>query len=315
MGEVLRFDDLAPYLLLKNGNYLYKVPFRGGHAVLKVYYGSRGPIAHALKSIENVVFAGQSSYMPKTRLRVERECMALWRRHGFRVFEVYDDVTVEAPRAQCPPGGYLLVEYVEAPKILAYLSDEAVPLERKLVLYRRFLADWGRRHALAIQHREPRLVHENGDGKHVMLVPGEAAARVGGSGTGTGGAPGAAAGGAGGADLDALTESCGFLWFDFEMVYRSRAKVPDHVSHEIAQYLWHTLKTVPPAVAEALLEETVRSYPDRGRLERVYDYFFRHPNPLHRLGRAIDRGLLGRGRKATSKYNVVRRLKERLARP
>lgn len=276
--EVLRFDDLAPYLLLKNGNFLYKVPFRGAHAVLKVYYGSRGTLARLTKSFENVLLAGQTSYMPRTRLRIERECMALWRSHGFRVFELYEGVEVEAPG--CPAGGYLLMEYVEAPKLIDYLCDPAVPTDAKLELYRRFLAEWGRRHALAIAEREPRLVHENGDGKHVMLL----------------GEPGD-----------------GFLWFDFEMVYRSARRVRDHVSHEIVQYLWHTLKTVPPELAEALLEETVRSYPSRERLEAAYGYFYRHPNPLHRLGRALDRRLFARSKKPTSKYNVARRLHERLA--
>lgn len=272
--EVLELDDLSPYLLLQNGNFLYKVPFRGGWAVLKVYYGSRGFLSRIVKSLENVLLAGQSSYMPKTRLRNESACLKLWRKHGFRVFETYPDVEVRAPG--CPPGGYLLMEYVEAEKIIARLSRPDVPVEEKRALYRRFLVDWGRRHEIAIREREPRLVHENGDGKHVMLVGDD------------------------------------FLWFDFEMVYRSRAKIRDHVSHEIIQYLWHTLKTVPPDLAELLLADTVEHYPDRGRLERSYDYFFRHPNPFHRMGRALDRRFYKRSKKPSSKYNVARRLKAKL---
>lgn len=275
--EVLTFEDLAPYLLLKNGNFLYKVPFRGGHACLKVYYGSRSQASRLWKSFENVVFAGQSSYMPKTRLRIERECIDLWRRHGFRVFEVYDDVEVKAPG--CPPGGYLLLEFVQRPKLIERMRDERIPADERFALWRRFLAEWGRRHALAIEHREPRLVHENGDGKHVML-------------------------------LDDGT----MLWFDFEMIYRSRRKVQDHVSHEIVQYLWHTHKTVPKEDRERLFAETVAHYPARERLERAYDYFYRHPNPFHRLGRWIDRTVLGRARKETSKYIVARKLREALER-
>ena len=41
--ETLRFDTLKDKLLLKNGNYLYKVPYRDGHAVLKVW--PRKPLA------------------------------------------------------------------------------------------------------------------------------------------------------------------------------------------------------------------------------------------------------------------------------
>ena len=68
--EVLTFEDLTPYLLLKNGNYLYKVPFRDRFAVLKVYYGSRGTWSRLQKSFSNVVLYGQTSYMPKTRCRI-----------------------------------------------------------------------------------------------------------------------------------------------------------------------------------------------------------------------------------------------------
>ncbi|MFC1707961.1 hypothetical protein ACFL59_14290 [Planctomycetota bacterium] len=273
--EVLEFSDLTPYLLLQNGNYLYKVPFRGGFAVLKVYYGSRGPVSRVVKSVENVVFAGQTSYMPMTRLRTERACMELWRKHGFRVFEIYEDVEVIAP--ECPPGGYLLMEYVEAPKILGYLQEPEASLDEKIELYRRFLAEWGRRHELAISLREPRLVHENGDGNHVMLAEG------------------------------------GFLWFDFEMVYRYRSRVRYQVAHEIVQYLWHTLKAVPQDVAEALLAETVAHYPARQHLHTAYEVFLSHPDPVHRIARALDRTFRKRASKPTSKYNVARRLRAALS--
>ena len=42
--EVLTFESLEPHLLLKNGNFLYKIPFQDSWAVLKVYYGSRGHV-------------------------------------------------------------------------------------------------------------------------------------------------------------------------------------------------------------------------------------------------------------------------------
>jgi len=273
--EVLKFDDLTPFLLLKNGNFLYKVPLRGGLAVLKVYHGSRSGLEMALKSLENVVFGGQTSYMPRTRLRIERECLDLWAKHGFRVFRRYDEVEVIAPA--CPPGGYMLLEYVSKPKLNDYLCDTKVPEAERIATFRRFVAEWGRRHEIAIREREPRLVHENGDGKHVMIL-----------------------------------DDGSFLWFDFEMIYRSRSKVADHVSHEIIQYLWNILKSTPPELKDALLEATVEGYPDRARLERSYDLFHRHPNPFHRLGRAVDRNLGARRKKKNSKYHVAQWLRDRL---
>lgn len=275
MSEVLRFNDLGPYLLLKNGNYLYKIPFRGGWAVLKVYYDSRGWIARLRKSLGNVLVQGQTSYLPKERRRVELECIQLWRRHGFRVFDVYHDVRVEAP--SCVEGGYTLFEYVDAVKLVDFLRDPARTVEERASLWRRFLAEWGRRHALAVAEREPRLVHENGDIKHVMIV-GER-----------------------------------FLWFDFEIVYRSAARVEEHVAHEIIQYLWTVGRMLPRELADPLLEETAARYPDPALLRRACNYWLRHPRAVRRLLRWLDRTLKPAQRRATSKYNVARRLATLLA--
>jgi hypothetical protein len=264
MSETLRFDDLAPFLLLKNGNFLYKIPFRGGSAVVKVYYGSRSPLETWIKSFENVVIAGQSSYLPKTRLRVERQCLALWRQHGFRVYDTYDDVAIDAP--QCPPGGYTVFEYKTGPKLFEVLRDASLAPEARLGVYRRFLAEWGRRHELAIALREPRLVHENGDGKHVLVFDDE------------------------------------LLWFDFEMIWRSRSSVPHQVSHEIIQYLWFLAKSVPD-LADRVLEETVAGYPKTDRLRDACAFFLDGPR------RALDRNLRARAKKPNSKYAVARRLR------
>lgn len=273
--EVLTFESLEPYLLLKNGNFLYKIPFQEGWAVLKVYYGSRGHLGRITKSISNAL-AGQTSYMPRTRLRVERECLQLWAKHGFRVFGTYDDFEVRAPH--CPSGGYRLFEYVKAPHMVKYLPDESIPLHERLTTYRRFLSEWSRRHDLAISLREPRLVHENGDFKHVMIVDG------------------------------------GFLWFDFEMAYSHRGSVRYYVAHEILQYLWQILRGMPADVGERLLDETVEHYPVRERLAAPYEYFHRNPNLFHRLVREVDRRFSSRAKKPTSKYNVALRLKQKLDR-
>jgi len=275
MSEVLTLDDLTPYLLLKNGNFLYKVPFRGGWAVLKVYYDSRGWFARLRKSFGNVVLHGQTSYMPQGRRQVELDCINLWKAHGFRVFEVFEDIEVRAPT--CVPGGYTLMEYVQAPKLVDLLGDDSRPFEERAALYRRFLKEWSRRHDLAIAESEPRLVHENGDVRHVMAMPDGA-----------------------------------FLWFDFEMVYRKRSRVADFISREIVQYLWEMNKMLPADLAARFLDETVAHYPSRDRLHSAWRYWLKHPNPLRRFVRWLDRVLKPRSRKPTSKYNVARRLREKL---
>jgi hypothetical protein len=273
-AETLRFDDLARYLLLRNGNFLYKVPYRDGFAVVKVYYGSRGTLGNLYKSFENVVFAGQTSYMPKTRLRIERECLEVWRRHGFRVYDTYDDVAIDAPG--CPPGGYTVFEYRVGPKLNEWMCDASRPEEERFEVYRRFVAEWARRHDLAIAHAEPRLVHENGDGKHVMIF------------------------------------DDGFHWFDFEMIWRSRRHVAEQVSHEIVQYVWNMHKTIPAPLRGRLLDETVKAYPRPERLRDACAEFLHPPRVANRVGRALDRSLRSRAKKPTSKYNVARMLRERL---
>jgi hypothetical protein len=271
--EILRFDDLTPHLLLKNGNYLYKIPYRDGFAVVKVYYGSRGPVQTWFKSAENVL-AGQTSYQPLTRLRVERECLEVWRKHGFRVYDTYDDLIIEAPQA--PAGGYTVFEYRVGPKLNDYLCDEAIPLDTRFATYRRWLLEWSRRHDLALEYREPRLVHENGDGKHVMIF------------------------------------DDGFHWFDFEMVWRDPTRIEEQVAHEILQYLWQISKTVPEAMRERLLDETVEVYPGRERLDEAWRLFLAPRRGAMRLARGLDRTLRARAQKPTSKYNQARRLRARL---
>jgi len=272
--ETLKFESLTPYLLLQNGNYLYKIPYREGWAVLKVYYGSRGFWGRIRKSIGNVLYAGQTSYMAKTRCRIEKECLALWRSHGFRVFEIYENVEIDAPG--CVPGGWLLLEYVSAPTLSEYMQDGSRPLDDRFETYHRFLKEWSHRHDLAIAEKEPRLVHENGDYGHVMILD------------------------------DA------FLWFDFEMVYRFPSAVREHVSHEIIQYIWNANKSLPLDLRDRLLDETISGYPDRKRLFRACEYFFHHPNPTLRFARSLDRRFRSRANKPTSKYNVSKALLEKL---
>ncbi|MFO7536022.1 MAG: hypothetical protein R6X19_10155 [Kiritimatiellia bacterium] len=271
--EILRFDNLGQYLLLKNGNYLYKVPFRNGRAVLKVYYGSRSVPSCMLKSFDNVVMNGQTSYMPKTRLKNEQASMKIWREAGIRVFNIYDNVEVEG----LPPGGYALYEYVPGRNFHKYLPDESVPLEERLRWYRIFLEQWHRRHALACRTRNPMLIHENGDIKHVMLHNNE------------------------------------LYWFDFEMVFRSGAHIEDLVARELLAYI-KTLRTfLSPERFDLFLKETLERYPDRNYLELIYPYMFKNRKPLHRLGRWIDFNFKAKSRKPDSKYQLALLIRDYLA--
>jgi hypothetical protein len=270
-ADVLVFDDLERYLLLKNGNYLYRIPFRGSEAVLKLYYGSRRRLRYLAGTIGNY-FEGQTSFMPRARRANELKCLNIWREAGFRVFETYDDVVVQG----LPHEGYLLFEYVPAMKFNAYFGDDTYPLEQRLETYRRFLGEWHRRHDLAIRHREPRLVHENGDMKHVMLLEGA------------------------------------FLYFDFEMTYRSDRHLKDYVCREILAYLKSLGKIVGPERFPLFLEATLQHYAGTDLLEHTHRMMFSHPHPVLRLARRLDYRFRTRARKPFSKYHVARRLRDML---
>ena len=103
-----------------------------------------------------------------------------------------------------------------------------------------------------------------------------------------------------------------FLWFDFEMIYRSRRNVCHHVSHEIIQYIWYLMKNTPAEVQARLIDETVDHYPVPDRLYNAHDYFWRHPNLLHRFGRSCERRFKAKARAPSSKYSVALKLRERL---
>jgi hypothetical protein len=264
-SEILEFDSLDDYLLLKNGNYLYKIPFRDAYAVLKVYFGTRSVLRYIGGSISNF-FEGQTSFMPRARMRNEKRCLQIWRDAGFRVFETYDDVIVKG----LPAGGYMLFEYLPALQFKDYFPDAAISIEERLDTYRRFLKVWHRRHELAVKQQEPRLVHENGDLKHVMLVDDQ------------------------------------FLFFDFEMTYRSRLRVPEFISREILAYLKSLGKIVGPELFPVFLEQTLEHYAAPELLQNAYQLMFFHPNPVVRLARFIDRKYSAGAAKPFSKYNVAR---------
>ena len=267
MTEVVEYPDLDQYLLLKNGNYLYKVPFRDGVACLKVYYGSRSLIRYIGGTISNW-FEGQTSFMPKARRRNEYECLKVWKANGFRVFEIYDDVKVKG----LPEGGYTMLEFVSAEKMITYLGREDIPLEERKRKYRLFLKDWHRRHKLAVETANPLLVHENGDMKHVMLMPDDE-----------------------------------FLYFDLEMQYRSKrpARVRDFVAREILAYLKYTGKAVGTELFPVFIDETVAHYPDRSLLELAVDTMYRNRNIVVRWARAYDAKTNKVKKEEFNKYQVA----------
>jgi hypothetical protein len=163
---------------------------------------------------------------------------------------------------------------VDRPRFIHYFADLEVPLDERLDMWKRFLPVWHHRHRLALERSEPRLIHENGDLKHVMIM-----------------------------------DDGQFLFFDFEMCYRSRQKVKDLVAREILAYLKSLGKTVGETHWEFFMKVTVEEYSDRDLLEHTYTFAFRNPNPLLRAARMLDRKIKPRAGKTFSKYNTAQKLR------
>lgn len=253
------------------GNWLWKIPFDGGHAVLKVYLGNRNPLLHVRKTVGNLLLTGRTSHMPKARCRMEVETVRIWEKHGFRCFGMHPEVVFD----DLPPGTYMLFDFVAGRHFKNYFKDASVPLEERIATWRRWLPEWHRRHRAAIDHDESRLIHENGDVKHVMLVGEE------------------------------------FVYFDFEIAFRSR-NVRDLVGREMLAYLRSVGKFFGDAMYERMLDDVVAYYPDPALLMAAWEHAFHNDSLTVRIARKLDFALKPRHQTRYSKYRVALDLKARL---
>ncbi|MCU0724221.1 MAG: hypothetical protein MUE73_00295 [Planctomycetes bacterium] len=269
---VLRLDELPKVRLAGEGNFLYKVPFGDGHVVVKIYRGTRSAFLYLKKTFGNVCITGRTSHMPRARQRTETDCIRAWESHGFRCFRMHPEIEVEGVDRDL----YMVFEFAPGRHFRDWFRDESVPLPERLQTWRKFIPEWHRRHRIAVETSDPRLIHENGDVKHVMLWEG------------------------------------GFLYFDFEMLYRSR-NVRLLVGREILAYMRSVGRFFGPEMYERLMDLLVEHYPDKALLLAAFDVTWRHPNPFLRLARCLDRLKPG-NRKRFSKYNVALDLRRRLDR-
>lgn len=270
--QTLRLADFEKEPLAGAGNFLYKIRFEDGFSVLKVYFGSRHPALHIRKTLSNLLFTGRTSHMPRARCRTERDCIEVWGRHGFRCFGIRPEVRF----SDLPDEGYLLFDYTPGRHFREYFKDEEVALDERLATWRRFVGEWHRRHATAVRESEPRLLHENGDVKHVMLWQGD------------------------------------LVYFDFEICFRS-TDIPDLVGREILAYMRSTGKFFGDDMYERLMDELIEHYPDKRLLLAAWEHAYRNRNLFIRAARFLDRTMRSRHRdKRYSKYAVAADIKRRL---
>jgi hypothetical protein len=106
---------------------------------------------------------------PRARWRTERDSLVQWRRHGFEV-----PAALDLPLPPGVPPLHLLLEYVPGEPLGRIVGDPGAPLSGKERLIERLAVDWGRRHALALALREPRLVQSHVTLSQVLRVPADA---------------------------------------------------------------------------------------------------------------------------------------------
>lgn len=245
-------------------------------AVLKLYGRKRGWLRDSFRDAGHRWLIGKTGMSPRARWRTERDSLAQWRRHGIDV-----PATLDLPLPPEIPPLRLLMEYVPGEPLSRIVGDPVVPLSEKDRLIERLAVEWGRRHALALAFREPRLVQSHVTLSQVLRVP-----------------------------ADALAPER-LVTMDFEVAWARRSALPRLPSLEIAHLLDSIARCAPLDQVGPLIAAFVRGYPDGARLSRVVVDVNRGRLPLFAW---ISRlGLLMRERGPRRKLAVLRHFEAALA--
>lgn len=147
------------------GNQLFVTGEPGRSALLKLYR-RRGPRwKETLKRLGAGLLEQRRGVTAAERCALERECLTLWKEHGFDVPALLDRPLPDGVERRTASW----IEYCPGRLLSAVVADSHVSLEAKLRLVDRLAAVAGRRHALALARRDPRFVIENASIKHVIV--------------------------------------------------------------------------------------------------------------------------------------------------
>ncbi len=259
-------DEVAGGRLLKGGgrdgrsNSVWLV----GDAVLKLYRRRRSWLREVAGEAAAWFFHRKRGVSVGVRHETERRSLAIWRGNGFDVPATLDR---PLPEGVAPPA--LWMEYCPGP--LLFDAVEPGRLER-------LGAAMDRRHALALETREPLLVHEKGTLKHVIV--------------------------------------CGdrLVTFDFEQGFRRSFPMLEALAEEVAGYLrslaqaTEESKVQSPESKVGSFEDGVkaflRGYSDMARLRRIAEWGTRGVSFYRLMKRWQD----GMRRPMHGKVDVLRRL-------
>lgn len=203
-----------------------KVEHEGRPLVLKCYGLKRSRMRVVARQFGSLFLVGKSSIRAEARRATELDVLRLWDEEGFGVPEVYDlpGLPDDVP---C-----IAMEYIPAPTVNDLLKDPARPLEVKQKIISRYAEVWSRRHARAVQLREPRLLLENPTLDHVFV------------------------------------HGMRMVHFDFEIVFTRTTDLERLARREIAGILWSMAK-MSGSDFSPLLDAVLTAYPDHTLFEQT----------------------------------------------
>ena len=254
------------------GNRIWIVPTPAGTVLQKLYAPhDAGPRYWVRLLLERVVRAKTPTTVA-ARLATERDLLAVWREAGC---DVPADLTARSP--ELAHQRVTLLEHVRGPLLGRLLAAGRLSRDERDDLLRRFAAAWGRRHGLALDRREARLVQEHGTFLHV-IVSGERLVTI-----------------------------------DLEQAFRPRRDVLPLVAKEIVAYVRSLAKGADPDVFRGDLEALVAAYPRREILAGAVREYLDSPSPWRRIVWRLDRRFRRDRRRALGKYRALEVLRDVLA--
>ena len=259
--------DTAPGDVRLVGNRIWLARTADGTVIQKLYAPhDHGPRYWARLLLERLG-ARKTPTTVRARWRTERELLRVWRAAGC---DVPQDLSERHPALVHGP--VTILERVEGPLLGHVLGSGRLSEQERVDLLTRFAAAWGRRHRLAIEQRDARLVQEHGTFLHVIMAPGR------------------------------------LVTIDLEQAYHPRRDVRPLVTREIVAYVRSLAKRVDEARLAADLRILVAAYPDRSLLEAAVREYVDSPRLVWRLDRRLRRD---RGR-ALGKYGALALLRAAL---
>jgi hypothetical protein len=132
--------------------------------VLKIYRTRRSRLREALGDFAHRFLEGKRGATATARCATERLLIDAWTRAGFEVVRRLD---LPPPPGLEHPSNWLAL--ATGPTLRDVLQDAGVPVSRKQDLLRRLGRECARRHQVALETGNRRLLHERGHVAHVFV--------------------------------------------------------------------------------------------------------------------------------------------------